>query len=75
VRGEFVVSTQEFRVLGMSCGHCVRFVTEELETLPGVESVAVDLSSELVTVVSADLLDPAAVRAAIEAAGYELAQP
>jgi copper chaperone CopZ len=69
------MSAQEFRVLGMSCGNCVRFVTEELETLPGVESVAVDLPTELVTLVSERALDPAAVRAAVEAAGYQLDQP
>lgn len=67
------MSTQEFRVLGMSCGHCVRSVTDELEVLPGVESVTVDLPAELVTVVSDRVLEPAAVRIAIEAAGYELA--
>ncbi|GAB2665429.1 heavy-metal-associated domain-containing protein [Kribbella swartbergensis] len=66
------MSTQEFRVLGMSCGHCVRFVTDELEAVPGVESVTVDLPAELVTVVSARTLDPAAIRSAVEAAGYEL---
>ena len=68
------MSTQEFRVLGMSCGHCVRFVTDELEVLPGVESVTVDLPAEQVTVVSSRALEPAAVRAAVEAAGYELAE-
>jgi copper chaperone CopZ len=67
------MSTQEFRVLGMSCGHCVRFVTDELQAVPGVESVTVDLPAELVTVVSAGDLEPAAIRAAVEAAGYELA--
>lgn len=66
------MSRQEFRVLGMSCGHCVHFVTEELEALPGVESVTVDLPAELVTVVSDRALQPAAVRTAVEAAGYEL---
>ncbi|MFG1818501.1 heavy-metal-associated domain-containing protein [Kribbella sp. NPDC049174] len=68
------MSRQEFRVLGMSCGHCVQFVTEELEVLPGVESVTVDLPAEQVTVVSSRVLEPAAVRAAIEVAGYELAE-
>jgi copper chaperone len=67
------MSRQEFRVLGMSCGHCVQFVTEELEALPGVESVTVDLPAELVTVMSDRELQPAAVRTAVEAAGYELA--
>jgi copper chaperone len=67
------MTSQEFRVLGMSCGHCVRFVTDELEELPGVQSVTVDLPAELVTVVSEQALEPAALRAAVEAAGYELA--
>jgi copper chaperone len=67
------MSAQEFHVLGMSCGHCVRFVTEELEALPGVESVTVDLPAELVTVVSDRALEPATVRTALEAAGYDLA--
>jgi copper chaperone len=65
------MSRQEFRVLGMSCGHCVQFVSAELEALPGVESVTVDLPAELVTVVSDRALQPAAVRTAVVAAGYE----
>ena len=66
------MSTQEFRVLGMSCGHCARFVTDELEVVPGVETVTVDLPAERVTVVSDRPLEPNAVRAAVEAAGYRL---
>jgi copper chaperone CopZ len=64
--------TTTLRVAGMSCGQCVRFVTDELEVVPGVESVAVDLATSMVTVVSDRELEPAAIRAAIEAAGYEL---
>jgi len=67
------MSTQEFRVLGMSCGHCVTFVTEAVETLDGVECVEVDLPGEKVTVVSAQPLAPAALRTALDDAGYELA--
>ncbi|MFG1627905.1 heavy-metal-associated domain-containing protein [Kribbella sp. NPDC049227] len=67
------MSTQTFRVLGMSCGHCVNFVTDELKTLPGVVSVLVDLPTEAVTVTSDQALQPAAIRTAVEAAGYELA--
>jgi copper chaperone len=61
-----------FRVEGMTCGHCVRFVTDELEAVPGIESVAVDLATSMVTVVSDRLIEPAAIRAAVEAAGYEV---
>ncbi|WP_329483539.1 heavy-metal-associated domain-containing protein [Kribbella sp. NBC_01484] len=65
--------TTTVRVAGMSCGHCVRFVADELEAVPGVESVAVDLATSMVTVVSDRELEPAAIRTAIEAAGYEVA--
>ena len=61
-----------FRVLGMTCSHCVGFVTEELEALPGVESVEVDLPTGTVALVTDQPLDPAAIRAAVEAAGYQV---
>ncbi len=35
--------TQTLCITGMSCGHCVRAVTVALESVVGVESVAVDL--------------------------------
>ena len=57
----------------MTCAHCVASVTEEVQELPGVESVAVDLESGRVEVTSAETLDEAQVRAAVEEAGYPLA--
>ena len=68
------MSTQEFRVLGMSCGHCVAFVTEAVEALDGVQSVAVDLPAETLTVVSVEPLDLAVLQTALGDAGYELAR-
>ena len=65
--------TQTFTVTGMTCGHCVASVTEEISELEAVESVAVDLETGSVTVTSSQPLDPAAVRAAVEEAGYQLA--
>lgn len=61
-----------FRVLGMTCSHCVGFVTEELEMVPGIESVRVDLSTGMVALVTDRPVDPAAIRTAVEAAGYEV---
>ncbi|TDO59844.1 copper chaperone CopZ [Kribbella sp. VKM Ac-2571] len=61
-----------FRVLGMTCSHCVGFVTEELETLPGVESVTVDLPTGMVALVTDRPVDPTAIWNAVEAAGYEV---
>ena len=64
------MSETTYSVPGMHCAHCERAVSEELSAVPGVESVDVDLESKLV-VVRGDPLDDAALRAAIEEAGYE----
>jgi copper chaperone len=69
------MTTQVFKVSGMTCGHCVASVTEEVSTIDGVSQVTVALVPEgvsEVTVESADVLDPEAVRAAVDEAGYEL---
>jgi copper chaperone CopZ len=63
---------QTFSVAGMTCGHCVQAVSGELAKLPGVRSVAVDLEAGTATVESIEPLDPVAVAAAIDEAGYEL---
>ena len=65
--------TTSYTVTGMTCGHCVASVTEELSELPGVEDVQVTLEDGRVAVTSAEPLDRAAVAAAVEEAGYTLA--
>jgi copper chaperone len=60
-----------YTVRGMTCGHCVAAVTREVSAVPGVTEVSVDLASGLVSVSGA--ADDAAVRAAIDEAGYEVA--
>ena len=67
------MSTQTFTVTGMTCGHCVASVTEEVSEIDGVEDVAVDLATGSVTVTSSTPLEDDAVRAAVEEAGYQLA--
>ncbi len=61
-----------YTVPDMSCGHCEQAVSSELQEVAGVESVDVDLDTKLVTIRGFDL-DDAALRAAIEEAGYEAA--
>ena len=61
-----------FTVTGMTCDHCVRAVNAEVEQVPGVTEVATDLASGQVRVVSEQPVDTAAVRAAVEEAGYEV---
>jgi copper chaperone CopZ len=65
--------TSTYHVTGMTCGHCVQAVTEELSALPGVADVQVDLASGAVTMTSEAPLADEAVRAAVDEAGYELA--
>ena len=62
-----------YTVTGMTCGHCAQAVTDEIIALTGVDDVQVDVASGAVTVTSADPLDVDAVRAAVDEAGYELA--
>jgi copper chaperone len=66
------MSTATYTVAGMTCGHCVNSVKEEVGQVEGVSAVEVDLESGRVTVSSAAPLDVAQVRAAVEEAGYEL---
>jgi copper chaperone len=66
-------TTQTYTVTGMTCGHCVASVTEEVEEIPGVESVDVVLETGSLTVTSAEGLDDTAVKTAVEDAGYQLA--
>ena len=65
--------TTTYTVTGMTCSHCVASVTEEVEEIPGVEDVAVDLPTGSVTITSAEPLADDAVRAAVEEAGYKVA--
>jgi copper chaperone len=67
------MSTATYTVTGMTCGHCVASVTEEVSQVPGVTTVDVDLESGGLTVTSEAPVDEAAVRAAVEEAGYEVA--
>ncbi len=69
------IVTTNLLVDGMTCSHCVSSVTEELTALAGVQAVTVELNaggSSKVTVTSRAELDPAAVHAAIDEAGYAL---
>ena len=67
------MSQTTYTVAGMTCGHCVASVTEEIEQIPGVSDVDVDLASGVVTVTSTTPVDETAVRAAVSEAGYSLA--
>ena len=67
------MATATYTVSGMSCGHCVAAVREEVGKVDGVTGVDVELATGIVTVESGRPIDPAAVSAAVEEAGYEVA--
>ncbi len=73
------MATTTYPVTGMTCGHCVHAVTEELAQVAGVTGVSVDLvagGESKVTVTSDVPLSTEAVVAALDEAGdYHLVTP
>ncbi len=61
-----------YAVPGISCAHCRVAITGEVTKVAGVTAVDVDLDSKVVTVTGAGVED-AAVRDAIDEAGYDVA--
>ena len=67
--------TIELSVDGMTCGHCVMSVTEELTELPGVKNVEDILNSggtSKVTVLTDKALEDSALGDAVSEAGFTL---
>ena len=66
------LKTRHYQVQGMTCEHCRASVAEEVGEVVGVEAVAVDLASGGLEVRGANF-DDDAIAAAVQEAGYELA--
>lgn len=66
------MSEASYIVTGVTCGHCVASVTEEITKIDGITAVAVDLPTGAVTVTSDRPVDDSQIRAAVEEAGYQL---
>ncbi|SNC73352.1 Copper chaperone CopZ [Kytococcus aerolatus] len=64
------MTTTEYTVTGMTCGHCEMSVREEVSEVDGVTEVAVSHETGRLTVTSEGPLDDAAVLAAVDEAGY-----
>lgn len=63
---------QAFKVEGMTCGHCVRAVTEAVQGIDPGAKVDVDLAAGFVTTDSA--IHPDRLANAIRQAGYTASQ-
>ena len=66
------MQTHTYTVPGISCGHCRVAITGEVTKVAGVAAVDVDLDSKVVTVTGTGV-QHAAVRDAIDEAGYDVA--
>jgi copper chaperone len=67
-----VSETVVYSVPAIHCAHCAMSIREEVSEVDGVEDVAVDLETKLVTV-KGSALDDVTLRAAIQEAGYDAA--
>lgn len=63
--------TSEYRVSGMSCGHCEAAVQREVAQIPGVNDVTVSAATGRLVVTSAQPIDADAILDAVDEAGYE----
>lgn len=66
------MTVETYTVKGMTCGHCVSSVSEEIGQIAGVKHVGVDLATGAVTVESETPIEEGAIQSAVEEAGYEL---
>ncbi|MDQ3645228.1 MAG: cation transporter [Actinomycetota bacterium] len=66
-----MTTEKTYVVEGMTCGHCERSVREVVEELAGVAAAQTDLSTGRLTV--RGHVDDAAVRDAVQTAGYDVA--
>jgi copper chaperone len=68
---EPTMSSIEYQVTGMTCGHCELSIREEVGTVPGVEQIEVSAQTGKLVVTSTAPVDDAAVLAAVDEAGYQ----
>ncbi|MGO9382765.1 MAG: heavy-metal-associated domain-containing protein [Mycobacterium sp.] len=65
------MTTSEYRVSGMNCGHCEAAVQDEVRQIPGVDSVDVSAQTGRLVITSHLPIDANAVLGAVDEAGYE----
>lgn len=69
------MTTTNYVITGMTCGHCVNSVTEEVSEISGVDKVEVELEGGTMAVTSADPIAFEAIKAAVAEAGDYTVQP
>ncbi len=64
------MTTSEYQVTGMTCGHCEMSIREEVSQIAGVEGIEVNAATGKLAVTGSGAVDDAQVLAAVEEAGY-----
>ncbi|MFK0240207.1 MULTISPECIES: heavy-metal-associated domain-containing protein [unclassified Microbacterium] len=64
------MTTNEYQVTGMTCGHCEMSIREEVAEIPGVGEIQVSAQTGKLVVTSSGAVDDAQVLAAVTEAGY-----
>lgn len=64
------MASNEYAVTGMTCGHCELSIREEISEIAGLEVVEISAQSGTLVVSAEDVIDDAAVLAAVAEAGY-----
>lgn len=67
-----MAEVQTYKVSGMTCGHCVQSVTEEVSAIAGVSDVEVILESGTLKFSADAPIADSVVEAAVKEAGYEV---
>jgi copper chaperone len=65
------MTTSEYLVSGMGCGHCEAAILGEVNQIPGVRGVDVSPRTGRMVVTSSAPIDEEAVLGAVDEAGYE----
>ena len=65
------MTTSEYLVTGMSCGHCEAAVRDEVSQIPGVHGVDVSANTSRLIVTSSAPIDEETVIGAVDEAGYQ----
>lgn len=63
--------TKNYKIEGMTCGHCVKAIEAEVSEVPGTQGVDIDLETGRMLVHGEDFSDDAVIEAVIEA-GYKV---
>ncbi|MBW1640634.1 heavy-metal-associated domain-containing protein [Microbacterium resistens] len=64
------MTSTEYQVTGMTCGHCELSIREEVGEIAGVEDIQVSAQTGRLVVTSAEEIDDAQILAAVADAGY-----